>query len=162
MANKHATVDSKQSLNFLARRSSRERREPPPANFCATVALSCEGKERGCGEGMNGRGGGGGDNLSWHWGGVTYWDWHSFRFKALLRIKAKNSPERNTKNFSHYRFLSFIRVYFFQVSWPHRGITNLQTNDRSQYCLMRKELMFLKLLMSVPANNTTPLDRLED
>lgn len=59
MANKHATVDSKQSLNFLARRSSRERREPPPANFCATVALSCEGKERGRGEGMNGRGGGG-------------------------------------------------------------------------------------------------------
>lgn len=45
MANKHATVDSKQSLNFLARRSSRERREPPPANFCATVALSCEGKD---------------------------------------------------------------------------------------------------------------------
>lgn len=28
-------------------------------NFCVIVVLFCEGKERGCGEGMNGRGGGG-------------------------------------------------------------------------------------------------------
>ena len=55
MAKRRAFVDCKQSLNFLARRSSRERPEPPPTNFCATVALSCEGKERGWGgEGMNG------------------------------------------------------------------------------------------------------------
>lgn len=33
MANKHATVDCEQSLNFFARRSSRERREPPQQTF---------------------------------------------------------------------------------------------------------------------------------
>ena len=47
MAKMHAIVDCEQSLNFLARSSSRERREPPPTNSCATVALSFEGKKGG-------------------------------------------------------------------------------------------------------------------
>ena len=92
MATRHAPEACEQSLIFLAR--------PPPNNFRATVVLSCEGKEKEVG---GGEGEGEGEGLISYdtREGATYWNRHSFRFKALLRIKAKNSPEINVHNFCY-------------------------------------------------------------
>ena len=150
IAKMHAIVDCEQSLNFLARSSSRERREPPPTNSCATVALSCEGKKGAVDkELMNGR---------WQslmtLGRVTYWNWHSFRFKALLRIKAKNSPERNTKNFCIIVVYASYERIFFQVSWTHRRITYYKPTTDHNIVWWENNRCFW-ILISVPDNNAT-------